>query len=188
MKWLLLGAIAFVAIGIFLPLRIFLRTRRIVSPTHLVEIAKALSLARAAAIEKKGETTEAIQLPGDPRVFVTRGPLAVVYSISAKAPAFVHHWSVSVLSAYTPVAIAGPMAVYVSLLLGLDPQGADLSISQHNVGHGEISLDETHQSEFESREMTIPSQQDAKRLHEDAFAYFMEHPPDRRDLPYEPAA
>jgi hypothetical protein len=151
-----------------------------------MELAERLSSARLEAIKLKGRTSEAIHLPGDPRVFVTSGPLTVAYTITSRGGQFAHHWSVSVAGYNTPVAVSGRMAIYVGLLLGFEPEDVSFSISKRRVGHATALLGPEQESQLESRRVSASNADEVAHLFQRSSAYFSEHPPEVRDWPERP--
>jgi hypothetical protein len=187
MRWILVGLAVTIVILFALPLRqSVLRVRKIFGSPHLIELAEKLSSARLEAVKLKGRTSEAIHFPGDPRVFITSGPLAVAYTITSRGGQFAHHWSISVAGYNTPVAVSGRMAVYVGLLLGFEPEDVSFSVSKRGIGHATALLGPEQESQLESRRLGVPSADEAAHLFQRGSAYFTEHHPEVRDWPEGP--
>jgi hypothetical protein len=76
----------------------------------------------------------------DDRVIVSSARIASMYTVEQTDDGFVHYFSISIASGYTPHAVGGMFTVYFSNLLGIPHDKLQLGISENNVYHCRYQL------------------------------------------------
>lgn len=166
MAWIILGCLFLLAIAwLFFKARLYIP---LFAPMHYVEFANLLTAAVEVACVRIDEPPSE-SLGEDPRHFVTSAGIAFFYTITTQDGLFVHQFSVSIAGRYTPRAIGGTFAVYVARLLDIEIDQLQMGVSQNMAYHIIFVLDEQEQADFESREITVPTEREASALHSECL-------------------
>ena len=147
----MVGWICFGAVGVggaVVVLSRVRRYRRLLADEHFLEIARAASRLKGAAlwnvILSDGDMPKS---PDDPRICLTTRGLAIVYTVQQDGQRFIHHCSVGLAGGITTHAVGGLFLAFVTKLLGLPWARMSFGVAASTVHHGELVVGpEEHQS------------------------------------------
>lgn len=138
--WLLLAFVLLFALFVVSRARVY---GRLFGDEHFIELGRGLATVRAAAIERIiDEGSEKPPSRGDPRALLTSSGLLVVYTVSKRGAAFVHHCSVGATRSVTAHAVGETFVLFVAKVLRLPIEKMAFQIADSTVHHGEAVLDE----------------------------------------------
>jgi hypothetical protein len=131
--------------------------RRLFAVPHMTEFGQGLAALKQAAMRAVGDGGDAPS-PNDARILRTSAGLALLYTISIKAPGtYVHHASVSIPDRVTARAVGETFILLWARLLGVEYQRLALEVSPTTVHHAEFVLDENEQANFAQRPVQAPT-------------------------------
>ena len=167
MIWLIVAVVVVVLVVGLLLLSGGAVYKAIFSPEHYVEFAQRLAKSKQAACNMIGNLEETESPLDDPRMFLTSAGMAVMYSVdSAEGDAgYVHHLSLSIAGRRTPAAVGRSYLLYISRLLGIEPDRMQFGVSPMTVHHCEFLLNEGEQAAFAAQAIEVPSLEAAKQIH-----------------------
>jgi hypothetical protein len=123
----------------------------------MTEFGHGLAALKKAAMRAVGDGGDAPS-PDDARILRTAAGLALLYTISMKAPGtYVHHASVSIPGRVTARAVGETFILLWAKLLGVAYQRLALEVSPTTVHHAEFVLDENEQASFAQRPVQTPT-------------------------------
>ena len=175
MVWIVMGIVTLVLFGgvmlvVFVMLAKGPLFRRIFADAHFLECARGARNAALAACRRKGAAlpSNKEEIARDERVFISSEGLVLHYGVregdGEDAGQFVHHYSISLATGYTPHAIGGTFVVWVARILEVDLSMGWVGISRNRVHHAEFALDAAEQREFERNRCEIPPQSEVRDL------------------------
>jgi len=167
MIWIIVGAVVLFLIILWVVSK-DRRYKKIFEPEHYVEFAESLAAVTSAACDKIGEPPTNPPTD-DSRFFLTAARIVFLYTITEENGQYEHYFSISIAGRYTPHAVGRTFAIYVARLLGIDLDQLKIGISQANVFHSVFTLAQKKQIEFKNREISIPSLEDAEKIHAECF-------------------
>jgi len=139
MGWLLAGVLGASILAFFASRA--RRYGRLFATEHFIEIARACGPLRAAAIARADyPAAESAVEQGDPRTFLSHGPLIVVYTARALEEHVVHHLSVSVPGRVTTGAAGTTFIAWLAMVLGWPIDEVVLSVAPSTVHHAELRV------------------------------------------------
>jgi hypothetical protein len=131
--------------------------RRLFAVAHMSEFGQGLAALKQAAMRAAGDGGD-VSSPDDARILRTSAGLALLYTISIKAPGtYVHHASVSIPGRVTAHAVGETFILLWAKLLGVKYERLALEVSPTTVHHAEFMLDENEQANFARRPVQAPT-------------------------------
>ncbi len=175
MVWIVMGIVTLVLFGgvmlvVFVMLAKGPLFRRIFADSHFVECAQGARSAARAACRRKGEalSPDEDEMGRDDRVFRSSQGLTLQYAVregdGEDTGQFVHHYSISLTSGYTPHAIGGTFVVWVARILEVNLSMGWVGVSPKRVHHAEFALDAQEQRQFEEMRCELPSEAEVRHL------------------------
>jgi hypothetical protein len=133
--------------------------RRLFADRHLVEFSQRLAAVKQAALRDMVPTDGGgIQSADDARLLRTSADLALLYTVTIRAPGtYVHHASVSIPGRATAHAVGATFILLWARLLGVGYERLALGVSPATVHHAEFELNEGEQADFAQRAVEVPT-------------------------------
>jgi hypothetical protein len=155
------------AIPVWIGLRLWKVARtyqRQFSGAHCVELAEVLTeIVTAACAQAAKPEVEVAE--DDPRAKETSQSLALFYEVTQADDEVVHHMAIALVGRYTPEVIGATTMLFVARLLGQEPEDVHFGVSRKSVYHMTFILTPREYAEFLTREIVIPTEQEAAILY-----------------------
>jgi hypothetical protein len=134
---------------------IFGRVRRLLAPSHFVQIADATRKVR-------DEISASAEPKREPAHGVTLEAVVLGYSVKPVEATWVHHLSLSRGGAWIAQGFALPALTFIFDRLGLDHDRAAVFVTPRGILHAELSLSTEEHEAWKNRSLVTPTEADVQ--------------------------